>query len=71
MTMTGREADPELRRSANSLLRKNGNDLDKALVAYCKYLLDGVTPTEIDLLGLREGDRSLSGTEGVRMPVRR
>jgi hypothetical protein len=71
MTMTGREADHELRRSANSLLRKNGNDLDKAFVAYCKYLLDGVTPTEIDLLGLREGDRSLSGTEGVRMPVRR
>lgn len=43
MTMTGREADPELRRSANSLLRKNGNDLDKALVAYCKYLLDDAT----------------------------
>ena len=41
--MTGREADPELRRSANSLLRKNGNDLDKALVAYCKYLLDDAT----------------------------
>jgi len=41
--MTGREADPELRRSANSLLLKNGNNLDKALVAYCKYLLDDAT----------------------------
>ncbi|HMF13423.1 MAG TPA: hypothetical protein VKE94_13990 [Gemmataceae bacterium] len=45
--MTGREANRELRRSASSLLRKNGNDPDKALVAFCNYLMDGATPPEI------------------------
>jgi hypothetical protein len=45
--MTGREANRELRRWASSLLRKNCNDPDRALVAFCKYLLDGATHPEI------------------------
>jgi len=45
--MTGREANRELRRTATSLLRKNGNDPDKALRAFSQYLVDDATPGSI------------------------
>ena len=47
MTMTRSNADRELRRTANAMLRENGNDPDRALSAFCLYLLDGATPPEI------------------------
>jgi len=45
--MTRSNADRELRRTANAMLRENGNDPDRALSAFCLYLLDGATPPEI------------------------
>ena len=45
--MTGREANRELRRTASSLLRKNGNDPDRALRAFSQYLVDDATPGSI------------------------
>jgi hypothetical protein len=36
--MTRSNADRELRRTANAMLRENGNDPDRALSAFCLYL---------------------------------
>ena len=41
--MTGREANRVLRRAASSLLRRSGNDPDRALPAFKQYLLDDAT----------------------------
>jgi len=45
--MTRSEADRELRRAANKMLRENANDPDKALRSFCLYLLDETTPPSI------------------------
>jgi len=47
VTMTRSNADRKVRRTANAMLRENGNDPDKALSVFCLYLLDGATPPEI------------------------
>jgi hypothetical protein len=41
--MTGQEANRVLRRTASILLRRSGNDPDRALPAFKQYLLDDAT----------------------------
>jgi hypothetical protein len=45
--MTRSEARRELQRTAGSLLRKSGNDPEKTLRAFTRYLVDDSTPTAI------------------------
>jgi len=46
--MTRSEARRELQRTAGSLLRRNGNDPEKTLRAFTKYLADAATPAVFD-----------------------
>ena len=45
--MTRSVATRELQRSASRLLRRNGNDPEKALRAFTDYLVDDATPGAI------------------------
>src|SRR5215831_8435394 len=45
--MARSEATRELQRSASRLLRRNGNDPEKALRAFTDYLVDDATPGAI------------------------
>jgi len=45
--MTRSEARRQLQRTAGSLLRKSGNDPEKALRAFTKHLVDDATPAAI------------------------
>jgi hypothetical protein len=66
--MTRSEADRELRRAASSMLRKGGNDPDRALTSFCLYLLDA--PTGIFSAFVRATACSTSADNGIEDDAR-